>query len=81
MNEKKDEILKNLQQECVEVIWSAFKNALQSGISKYIPVKKFGTKRSLHWITQEKTPCQEKRQPLLKTEERQTKRQTPLQTG
>ena len=53
MNEKKDKILKNLHQECVEVIWSAFKNALQSGISKYIPVKKFGTKRSLPWITQE----------------------------
>ena len=53
MNKKKDEILANLQQQSVEVIWSALKNALQTGISKYVPIKKFGTKRSLPWITQE----------------------------
>ena len=70
MNEKKDEILKNLHQECVEVIWSAFKNALQSGISKYIPVKKFGTKRSLPWITQEIKRLVRKRDSLYQKQKR-----------
>ena len=52
MTEKKNEIL-NLQQSSVEEIWTAFKIALQKGITQFVPIKKIGCKKSLPWITQE----------------------------
>ena len=52
MTEKKNEIL-NLQQSSVEEIWTAFKTALQKGITQFVPIKKIGCKKSLPWITQE----------------------------
>ena len=52
MTEKKNEIL-NLQQSSIEEIWTAFKTALQKGITQFVPIKKIGCKKSLPWITQE----------------------------
>ena len=82
MAEKKTEILNNLQQQSVEEIWTAFKTALHSGISQFIPIKKIGPKKSLPWITQEiKKTDQKTRQSVPKAEKRKTKGQTSPQTG
>ena len=53
MAEKKTEILNNLHQQSVESIWTAFKIALQKGISEFVLTKKIGAKNSLPWLTQE----------------------------
>ena len=53
MAEKKTEILNNLHQQSVKSIWTAFKTALQKGISEFVPTKKIGAKKSLPWLTQE----------------------------
>ena len=53
MAEKKTEILNNLHQQSVESIWTAFKTALQKGISEFVLTKKIGAKNSLPWLTQE----------------------------
>lgn len=53
MAEASSEILARFQESTVEEIWNAFKSSLNSGISKYVPIKKLSSKRSLSWITQE----------------------------
>ena len=70
MAEKKTEILNNLQQQSVEEIWKTFKTALQNGISKYVPIKKIGTKKSLPWITQEIKRLVRKRDSLYQKQKR-----------
>ena len=78
MAEKKTEILNNLQQQRVEEIWITFKTALQNGISKYVPIKKIGTKKSLPWITQEIKRLVRKRDSLYQKQKRGKSRQTSL---
>ena len=46
MQVKVSEILASFQESTVEEIWNAFKTALNSGIEKFIPIKKLSTKRS-----------------------------------
>ena len=37
----------------VEQLWNSFKSAINQGISKFVPIKRSGVKKSLPWITQE----------------------------
>ena len=37
----------------VEQLWNSFKSAINQGISKSVPFKRFGVKKNLPWITQE----------------------------
>ncbi|MCG8046380.1 MAG: hypothetical protein JAY66_11960 [Candidatus Thiodiazotropha taylori] len=53
IREKSFEILGRFQESTPEEIWNAFKSALNSGIEKFVPIKKLSTKSSLPWITQE----------------------------
>ena len=46
MSEAASDILSNFQDKSVEEIWSAFKSYIHSGIKKFIPVKKIGSKRT-----------------------------------
>ena len=34
-------------------LWNSFKSAINQDISKFVPIKRFGVKKSLPWITQE----------------------------
>ena len=45
MAEKKTEILNNLHQQSVEIIWTTFETVLQKGISEFLPTKKTGAKK------------------------------------
>ena len=47
------ELIRNCPNKTVEEMWISFKSAIDQGISKFIPIKRFGTKKSLPWITQE----------------------------
>ena len=59
------------QDKSVEEIWSAFKLYIHTGIKKFIPVIKIGSKRSLPWVTQEiKRLIRKKGQIIPKTEVR-----------
>ena len=53
ISEAASDILSNFQDKSVEEIWSALKSYFYSDINKFIPVKKFGSKRSLPSVTQE----------------------------
>ena len=53
MQAKVSGILASFQESTDEEIWNAFKPSLNSGIEKFIPIKKFSTKHSLPCITQE----------------------------
>ena len=37
----------------VNDLWTDFRSTMESGIQKFVPIKTFGTKRSLPWVTQE----------------------------
>ena len=64
MASKSSEILCSFQESTVEEIWNALKTALDSGIQKFIPIKKLSSKRSLPWITQEIRRLMRKRDKL-----------------
>ena len=70
MAEKKTEILNKLHQQSVESIWTAFKTALQKGISEFVPTKKIGAKKSLPWLTQEIKRLIRKRDSLYQKQKR-----------
>ena len=46
------DLIRNCPNKTVEM-WNSFKSAIDQGISKFVPIKRFGTKKSLPWITQE----------------------------
>ena len=46
-------------------MWISFKSAIDQGISKFIPIKRFGTKKSLPWIAQEIKRLAQKRDKLF----------------
>ena len=79
MSEAASDILSNFQDKNVEEIWSAFKSYIHSGIKKFIPVKKIGSKRSLPWVTQEIKRLIRKGQIIPLTEVRQYQEKTTLQ--
>ena len=47
------DLIRNCPNKTVEEMWNSFKSAIDQGISKFVPIKRFGTKKSLPWITQE----------------------------
>ena len=57
----------------VEQRWDSFKTAINQGISKYIPIKRFGVKKSLPWITQEIKRLIRKRDKLFHTQKKSGK--------
>ena len=46
-------LILNYKNKTVEQLWDSFKSAVNEGISKFIPIKRFGAKKSLPWITLE----------------------------
>ena len=54
----------------MESIWTAFKIALQKGISDFVPTKKIGAKKSLPWLTQEIKRLIRKRDSLYQKQKR-----------
>ena len=38
------------ENKTVEQLWNSFKSVINQGISKFIPIKRFGAKRSLPWV-------------------------------
>ena len=53
MEKVKEEILASTNSKSVEELWILFKSSINEGLSKFVPCKKIGSKRSLPWITQE----------------------------
>ena len=47
------DFMTNYENLDVEQLWNSFKSAIHQGISKCVPIKRFGVKKSLPWITQE----------------------------
>ena len=60
----------NYHDKTVEQLWDSFKTAINQGISKYIPIKRFGVKKSLPWITQEIKRLIRKRDKLFHTQKK-----------
>ena len=48
-----DFMLNYEENKTVEQSWNSFISVINQGISKFIPIKRFGAKRSLLWITKE----------------------------
>ena len=51
MLSSKNDILKNSHSITVEELWVRFKSSIETGISKFVPVKHIGSKKSLPWVT------------------------------
>lgn len=51
MKAASDQITQGADSLYVEDVWVQLKNAIETGISKCVPVKTIGTKRSLPWLT------------------------------
>lgn len=47
----RNSILENSDTTSVEDLWAKFKNTIEVGIAKFVPVKKISCKKSLPWIT------------------------------
>ena len=64
----------NYENMTVEQLWNSFKSTINQGISKFIPpIKRFGAKRSLPWITQEFKRLVRKRDKLFQLQKRSKK--------
>ena len=63
----------NYHDKTEEHLWDSFKTAINQGISKYIPIKRFGEKKSLPWITQEIKRLIRKRDKLFHTQKKSGK--------
>ena len=48
-----DELLQICDSLSVEDLWTQFKNILEAGIAKYVPLKRIGFKKSLPWVNKE----------------------------
>ena len=46
------DLIRNCPNKTVEEMWNSFKSAIDQCISKFVLIKRFGTKKSLPWITQ-----------------------------
>ena len=53
MDQVKQDFLAKSTSQTVEQLWSSFKTSVNEGLAKFVPCKKFGSKRSFPWITQE----------------------------
>ena len=53
MENVKEDILASATSKSVEELWISFKSSINEDLSKFVPCKKIGSKRSLPWITQE----------------------------
>ena len=47
------DLMTNHENLDVEQLWNSLKSAINQGISKFVPIKWFGVKKNLPWITQE----------------------------
>ena len=52
MQSFRSSFLSSYEGKSVEALWTEFKEALNSGIEKFIPSKFTGNKKHLPWITQ-----------------------------
>ena len=59
-----------------EQLWNSFKSAIYQGISKFVPIKRFGVKNSLPWITQEIKRLMRKRDKLFHMQRNSGKKRT-----
>ena len=59
------DLIRNCSNKTVEEMWNSFKSAIDQGISKIVPIKRFGTKKSLPWITEEIKRLARKRDKLF----------------
>ena len=59
------DLIRNCPTKTVEEKWNSFKSVIDQGISKFVPIKRFGTKKSLPWITQEIKRLARKRDKLF----------------
>ena len=62
------DFITDYENKTVEDLWNSFKSTINQGISKFIPIKKFGVKKSLPWITQEIKRLIPKRDKLFQTQ-------------
>ena len=63
-------LILNYKNKTVEQLWNSFKSAINQGISKFIPIKRFGAKRSRPWITKEIKRLVRNRERLFQVENR-----------
>ncbi|MES9994057.1 MAG: reverse transcriptase family protein, partial [Candidatus Thiodiazotropha sp.] len=68
----------NYRNKNVEDLWNSFKTAISRGILKFVPIKRFGAKKSLPWITQEIRRLRRKRDKLFK-KQRSSRREKDIQ--
>ena len=66
MQSFRDSFLSSYKGKSVEVLWTEFKEALNTGIEKFIPSKLSGNKKHLPWITQSIKRAIRKRDRLYK---------------
>ena len=59
------DFMTNYENLDVEQLWNSFKSAINQGISKFVPIKRFEVKKSLPWITQEIKRLMRKRDKLF----------------
>ena len=73
LSEFASDFILNCENKTVEQLWNSFKSAINQGISKIIPIKRFGAKRSLLSITQELKRLVRKRDKLFQLQKRSKK--------
>lgn len=64
------DFMTNYETFTVEQSWNSFKSAINQGISKFVPIKRFGEKKSLPWITQEIKRLVRKRDKIFQLQRR-----------
>ena len=52
MEKVKEDFLANSTSKSVEELWTSFKSLVNEGLSRFVPCKKIGSKKSLPWIPQ-----------------------------
>ena len=59
------DFMTNYENLDVEQLWNSCKSAINQDISKFVPIKRFGVKKSFPWITQEIKRLMRKRDKLF----------------
>ena len=70
ISEFASDFMLNYENKTVEQLWNSLKSAINQGFSKFIPIKRFGAKRSLPRITKQIKRLVRKRDRLFQVQKR-----------
>ena len=74
-SESAPDFILNYENETVEQLWNSFTSAINKGISKFIPIKRFDANKNLTWITQKPKRLIQKRDKRFQLQKRSKKGQ------